>query len=46
MEVKERDFAASRGAWSRTLSLYTEPLDIGSWLAGDFRYRPPSLQSL
>lgn len=34
MEDKERGFAASHGAWFR-ISLYAEPLDIGSWLVGD-----------
>ena len=37
MEVKERGFAAFHDAWLRILSLYTEPLNVGSWLVEDFR---------
>ena len=37
MKVKEEGFAAFHDAWLKTLSLYTEPLDVGSWLVEDFR---------
>lgn len=39
MKFKEKGFAAFHDPWLRTLSLYTEPLGVVSWLVEDFRYR-------